>query len=582
MMNAAAPAPRGSSGSLSVPVLPTNPSVSRHFRPGRHRVASPQDSFHLHAFGDHVHQRDAQSTRTDNTRHSPAPSNPATPNDRPGRSIVRRPLDEFPNQSYGDSPFVKDPASTRLFYQNVKGLTYSSSGEDYKYYLSSLNTLQVDVSGLAETNSAWAHTHLQTDFRQCVKRQFGQGKINFGHPSVEIDQPHIKETFQAGGSLTMVVGSLVPYAHGSLIMDPTGLGRWSGVSIRGTESRFLSIITAYRPCNGTIRTAPIGSTFNREYEYHKSNGINGPRPRQIFLRDLKVQIHSLQALHHAIVLMLDANATLATDPQFAEMASECDLNDLHALSPAPSTYMGASNRRIDYILGCSNILRATTKQGTLSYYEGPQADHRGLFVDIDFANLLGIQSSPSIVTPSSRLLKSGNPESVASYNEAMIQYSFDHRMTDRIQQLDRNKHMYTRSRVRKLLEAWDDDQGRAMRHAESSLRRPPQPYQWSAELRNAGILRRYWRLRLRECLHNETHDAIFERLECQITAADSTFKLPFRSVQLPEIRSHLNLATKALTKVQTNATEVRYRSYYDLAAAYASDTHPDTMKESAR
>ena len=82
MMNAAAPAPRGPSGSLSVPVLPTNTSVSRHFRPGRHRVASPQDSFHLHAFGDNVHQKDAQSTR--------------------------------------------------IYFQNVKGLTYSPSGEDFK------------------------------------------------------------------------------------------------------------------------------------------------------------------------------------------------------------------------------------------------------------------------------------------------------------------------------------------------------------------------------------------------------------------------------------------------------------------
>lgn len=40
--------------------------------------------------------------------------------------------------------------------------------------------------------------------------------------------------------------------------------------------------------------------------------------------------------------------------------------------------------------------------------------------------------------------------------------------------------------------------------------------------------------------------------------------------------------TKALTKCQKSATDIRYRSYYDLAATYSSDTNPATRKDSAR
>ena len=111
----------------------------------------------------------------------------AIPRHRNGRNIIRIPINEFPNDSYGVSLYTKSDSDTRIFFQNVKGLTYSASGEDYKYYLSSLHTLNVDIAGLAETNSAWSHPHLQADFKQCVARQYGNNRVSFGHPSPAID-----------------------------------------------------------------------------------------------------------------------------------------------------------------------------------------------------------------------------------------------------------------------------------------------------------------------------------------------------------------------------------------------------------
>ena len=64
----------------------------------------------------------------------------------------------------------------------------------------------------------------------------------------------------------------------------------------------------------------------------------------------------------------------------------------------------------------------------------------------------------------------------------------------------------------------------------------------------------------------EAHDLTFDRLQQEIQAYDSSFVLPHRSDVLTasEIRPHLNTATRALTKCQRDATDIRFRSYYDL------------------
>lgn len=60
----------------------------------------------------------------------------------------------------------------------------------------------------------------------------------------------------------------------------TGLGWWSGHTLRGKSNTFLSVITAYRVCTGSIGTSAIGSAFSREYEHlRRSQHLVSPRPR---------------------------------------------------------------------------------------------------------------------------------------------------------------------------------------------------------------------------------------------------------------------------------------------------------------
>jgi hypothetical protein len=374
-------------------------------------------------------------------------------------------------------------------------------------------------------------------------------------------------------------------ALGETHNDPSGLGRWSSITLRGKEDHILTIFTAYRVCKGYIQSSPVGSSFSREYVHHKQNGHPNPQPRKTFLTDITNTIQNLQTKGHAILLMLDSNGTLNDDDDLQQLLLDCELSDLHEFAPSPSTYIGSQHRRIDHMLGCPQTLSALTASGSLSYAEGPQSDHRGLFVDLDTNSLLEQDNKSLSISPSaSRSLKSGNPEAVATYHEAMLQYYADHQMETRLYAFIEAKDSLPTPTLRKLLETWDADQGRAMKHAETLLERPKKPYAWSPTLRNAGLLCRYWRLRRREKMRSENYNDRYYRLEHQTQQHDPTFILPFRGIPLSisEITQQVKDAKLALHSIQLSSSELRYRCYTDLLATYNNDNTPSTKSESER
>ena len=75
----------------------------------------------------------------------------------------------------------------------------------------------------------------------------------------------------------------------------------------------VSVITAYRTCQGHISTAPLGSTYAREHEYYKRCGQKSPNPRKSFVDELGASIRDLINAQHQVILSLDANSTLESD-----------------------------------------------------------------------------------------------------------------------------------------------------------------------------------------------------------------------------------------------------------------------------
>jgi hypothetical protein len=338
-------------------------------------------------------------------------------------------------------------------------------------------------------------------------------------------------------------------------------------------------------CKGHIQSSPIGSAYSREYTHYKQQGISLPQPQNLFFQDIRKSIQLLQHQGHAILLMLDSNETLTDGTDLQQFISSCNLFDLHASDPAQSTYIGASNRRTDHMLGCAQITQAIRSSGSLAYSDGPQSDHRGLYVDLDTQSILksNLEQSP-ISASASWSLKTGNPELVELYHTAMLQYYADHKMEERLDKMFKKKDKLKPSKLRHLLEQWDADQGRAMKHAESILARPHKPFAWSPILRNSGLLLRYWRLRLREKTHSEDYNKTFQRIEQQTQQHNPHFIFPFRGVPLPtsEIHVQLKQAKLALHACQQSSQDLRYRCYSDLLATYTSDSNPSIQKASER
>lgn len=157
-------------------------------------------------------------------------------------------------------------------------------------------------------------------------------------------------------------------------------------------------------------------------------------------------------------------------------------------------------------------------------------------------------------------------------------------MVKRIDDLFDNHQSLLREEVRRILTSWDNDQGRAMLHSERLLRRPPKKYQWSPILRNAAIVCRYWKLRLRESLKGEDYQCTFERWQAQVQVHDPAFILPHLGEVLPisRIRERFNQATRLFRKCQRSSTDLRLKTYQDLLDSYEEDTNPNTQSESNR
>ena len=298
---------------------------------------------------------------------------------------------------------------------------------------------------------------------------------------------------------------------------------------------------------------------------------------------MEEQIRALQDEGHAILLMLDANATITDDEKFRDMVETCELLDLHRANPATSTYIGAVARRIDYMFGCNKVWATMTRQGTLAYQEGPQSDHRALYVDLDAHMLLDHHAQDNAIQPpQARILKTGNPEAVAIYQNKMKEYYDQHNMFKRIRQLHKRQDRLTEDQVRITLEKWDRDQGRAMRYAEKALGsiRLKKHY-WSPTLRNGGLLCRYWRLRLLSQRENRDVSNTIHRMQAMVQQHDPTYSFPMQYIDVPtnDIAKYWKQAKQSLKQLQKEARELRYRSYEELLEEYESDMY---NPESAR
>jgi hypothetical protein len=403
--------------------------------------------------------------------------------------------------TWGDS-IHDDPGDLhRIYFQNIDGLR--GDVDEVSLYVSSMAQLRTGTFCWADPGLDFSNAMVCQRLQRPISNHFVTSRSAFSSsilPDCALSGTS-SSGYQPGGTFMASTDRWATRSTGKPLVDPSGLGRWSGLCYLGKRGKRLAILTAYR----SPRQQPTGGFgfFDQQYSLLLSKGDKKPNVRKQFISDLVLFINKLQLDGYEVIASLDANETLGQGKDFglAHLINECTLFDLHLLGPSdpPATYKYGKDQRIDYMLGTSAVAALVCRAGYNAYDNGVFSKHRGLFIDLDFVQLMG--SVDHISNAKTRELRSEDQPSVDRYLEAFKKYD-DHRLWARVAALTIVASTMTSLQRKDSFDAIDRDVTRAMLHAEKEARRPAGKYAWSHKLREAGLLARHWHLRLRECEKN--------------------------------------------------------------------------------
>ena len=335
--------------------------------------------------------------------------------------------------SWGDS---LDPtpseAVLRVVSQNVSGLPAFPRHVKYADLQSFLLDYSVDIMCLSEVNLAW-HNVPETDHLAQVVRPWFHSAAT--HVAWYRDKEHTTN-YQPGGTAIIVRDSHTGRICGSG-RDPSGLGRWVWVQLRGHHGSRLRIVSAYRP---VYNPRDPGSVWSQQQAFFESQVPSRVvDPRQVFLDDLAEMLAKAHADGDQVLLALDANEPTLWQPDnvVESICTAHQLDNVHFLrhdrSSAPPTHNRGS-RPIDGMFAS-----ATVTGGPCGYFPFGVApgDHRAVWLDVPLSAIFGVSSRP--LSPRiARRLQCHDPRVVRRYLRTLQDFYTHHRVADRTFRLEQS------------------------------------------------------------------------------------------------------------------------------------------------
>ena len=327
--------------------------------------------------------------------------------------IVRESQDSE-EPTWGD-PFVLQPTddTLRVAAVNVSGLPPDPNGLKYHELQDFLLHNNIDVLCLTEMNLAWHCLPETAQFAHVVRPWFR---------SVYTKVAWFRDKDATSHFLRDGTGILVRDHHAGRVcgsgVDPSGLGRWSWIRLRGHHRSHLRIFSAYRP---VANTRDLGSVWNQHRSFWLAS--DPPRtldPRQAFLDDLTVAVQEAYDLGDQILVSMDANEPQLWSPDNPVVCAlrpfDCsDLHlDRHSRTSAPPTHNRGS-RPIDTMMGTPSL--RDSPSGYLPFGSAP-GDHRPLWLDLSVTTLFG--AAGRVIPPSKgRKLQCCDPRVVSRYQRSL-------------------------------------------------------------------------------------------------------------------------------------------------------------------
>jgi hypothetical protein len=388
------------------------------------------------------------------------------------------PTENFP---FGDLLSSTKPAGAiRLFFQNVNGIRSYNSWAPWANACNSLNDLQVDIFGIAETNLKW-NTRLQETARSICQRHYHSALL-----SVSSSTDPTRTEYQPGGTATIITNKWTGRSTTS-IHDHSGLGRWSGFKLRRNNNKHLNILTIYQP---TISTG-----FQTCYQQHtnilRNKGITSPNPRKQLLSDLTHTINLMNTEGDFTIIMMDANEGL--HERGSSLPIFLARNNLIPLIQQSHSYPPSHSKGsycIDFIFGSPELLPYIQQSGYTSFFEHPwpSTDHRALFLDIDNVGLFGA-STHSLLPTTQRRLVSTSRTLVKKFIPQLQDTNALSHLLNELPTLHDTQEWTTNDHA--SLEAIDQQFTTILLKAEAQCAIPSK-YPWSPEIQQASLIYHYW------------------------------------------------------------------------------------------
>jgi hypothetical protein len=167
----------------------------------------------------------------------------------------------------------------------------------------------IEICGLAETNTDWEYKSTKDELTNKAKNIFRNSALNFSNNQFRSEH---KTSYQPGGCIHICTN----HWTGTIIQkidDDRNMGRWTGQKYRLKGDRYLTIITAYRPCrySSSHFQKATQTVHSQQATMLKDQGLEEPDPRKIFIDDMiKLVKEQEQDPMNSCILMLDANKAI--------------------------------------------------------------------------------------------------------------------------------------------------------------------------------------------------------------------------------------------------------------------------------
>ena len=435
----------------------------------------------------------------------------------------------------------------RIYYQNVNGIRVDKDMTQWHMALSELHDRNVGVFGMSETCVAW-NDKLKYKCKAIARRINTEAAINFANVQ---NWPRI---YQPGGTCIGATGKWRQRVK-QIGQDPSGMARWSFVSISGKDTT-LTIISAYRVCQKRISGTGPSTAYMQQWNKLRQLGHTNPNPRKAFIEDISRQITEWQEENHSIILMIDANEKWGADGTgIANIAINLRLIDFHSethgLGAEVPTYHRSAHR-IDYVLVSRNVFQNTMKCGIEELNAGIISDHKGLFLDINFTNLMKGENREKPKSEKRKILSS-RPKAIQKYKASLQEHLENHTVWQRLSHLidSQSNNTWTAEERTKLVQI-DEEITNGMLSAEAKAGKS-KDIPWSVALMQATIKAAYWRLALRG---HKTNKNYFPRLEQLAEKAKMSKEERIANSQ-QEISTKLREANNNVRKVSKEASSNR-------------------------